>query len=167
MTSSSESLATVRNYIRVTFYSSVEIYERLQRHYYSKNPYMLNGKGSRYSILERQGSYFVKIKLEAVSVLLLTYCFTFFYLVSIQYNPIWNNVYNWRLKQMYRCLSGWESIRICSEHFNTVLLQNKLHISFRFELNKHLLHNIPQSSKKQKWKNHAGNTFLLSIPKLR
>ena len=55
---------------------------------------MVNGKGSRYSILERQGSYFVKIKLEAVSVLLLTNCFTFYYLVSIQYNPISNKVYN-------------------------------------------------------------------------
>ena len=73
MTSSSESLATVRNYMRISFYSSVEIYERLQRYYYSKNPYVVNGKGSRYSILERQDSYFVKIKLEAVSVLLLTY----------------------------------------------------------------------------------------------
>ena len=93
-------------------------------------------QGSRYSILERQGSYFVKIKLEAVSVLLLTYCFTFYYLVSIQYNPIWNNVYNWRLKQMYRYLSRRESIRIFYEHFNTVLPQNKLHVSFRFELNK-------------------------------
>ena len=87
-------------------------HERLQRYYYSKNPYMVNGKGSRYSILERQGSYFVKIKLEAVSVLLLTYCFTFYYLVSIQYNPIWNNVYNWRLKQMYRCLSSHVKLRI-------------------------------------------------------
>ena len=126
-------------------------------------------QGSRYSILERQGSYFVKIKLEPVSVLLLTYCFSFYYLVSIQYNPIWNNVYNWRRKQMYRCLSGWESIRIVYEHYNSVLLQNKLHISFRFELNKYLLHNIPQSSKKQKYKKkkHVGNTFLHSIPKLR
>ena len=77
-----------------------------------------------------------KIKLEAVSVFLLTNWFTFFYSVSIQYNPIWNNVYNWRLKQMYRCLSRRESIRIFYEHSKTVLPQNKLHISFRFELNK-------------------------------
>ena len=37
---------------------------------------------------------------------------------------------------MYRYLSRRESIRIFYEHFNTVLPQNKLHISFRFELNK-------------------------------
>ena len=125
-------------------------------------------QGSRYSILERQGSYFVKIKLEPVSVLLLTYCFSFYYLVSIQYNPIWNNVYNWRRKQMYRCLSGRESIRICYEHFNTVLLQNKLHISFRFELNK--ISSWQHSSVLEEAeikKKHVGNTFLLSIPKLR
>ena len=69
---------------------------------------------------------------------------------------------------MYRCLSGRESIRICYEHSNSVLLQNKLHISFRFELNKisssqHF--SVLEEAKNKK--NDAGNTFLLSIPKLR
>ena len=91
---------------------------------------LLNGRDNPASLWKR-----LNLKLFQ-SFFLHTDSPSFIFLVSIQYNPIWNNVYNWRLKQMYRCLSSWESIRICYEHSNTVLPQNKLHISFRFELNK-------------------------------